>query len=308
MLPLGSGVGQRAQVGAGQSVRAEIQGVQSLCAESEIGQSVRAAARGNQPVRTEVEISQSLRAKTRGFQSVRAAGEARLIGAAASPRRDRARLRVPHCKVERGLRALDTRRRRRTRDAARRLVELLGEFAAGGVTPLGIALGQDTPQTWQQYARKDEAVRRSGDWFFYYHSHDRSLHGEHGHFHVFRRLPGQGYAHLIAIGVDARGLPRRLFTTNRWVTNESWRDARDEIQALERIVAARSPAASPLLGWLRALLAAFTPQIALLLAHRDRRVAAHGGARVFEDRRMHVLSECAVSLETQMTAIDSVFP
>ncbi|MHB8679186.1 MAG: DUF6969 family protein [Rudaea sp.] len=237
-----------------------------------------------------------------------------MIRTAASSQCDRARLRVSHTKVKRGLRALDKRWMRYMREGARRLVDLLGEFAAGGVTPLGMALGEDTALTWQQYARKCDTARRADDWFFYYHSHDRSVHGEHGHFHVFRRLPGQsatdgkeGYAHLIGIGVDARGLPRRLFTTNRWVTNESWRDARDEINALERIVAARSPAASPLLGWLRALLAAFTPQIALLLAHRDRRVITHGGARVFEDRRMHVLSECAVSLQTQMTAIDSVF-
>ena len=236
-----------------------------------------------------------------------------MIHAAANSRHDRARLRVPHSKLERGLRALDTRRMRRTRDGARRLVELLGEFAADGATPLGMALGADVPHAWQQYARNDETSRQAGDWFFYYHSHDRSMHGEHGHFHVFRRLPGQAaadgkerYAHLIGIGVDARGLPRRLFTTNRWVTNESWRGARDGIHALERIVAARSPATSPLLAWLRELLAVFAPQIALLLAHRDRRVAAHGGTRVLEDRRMCVLSECTVSLETQMMAIDYV--
>ncbi|MBS0569535.1 MAG: hypothetical protein JSS28_02915 [Proteobacteria bacterium] len=237
------------------------------------------------------------------------------MNSAAARWRDRARLRVPHAMLTRGLRAMDAHALRRTRAGARRVVDLINAFVADGVTPLASALGVHAPCAWQQYARTDAAAQRGGDWFFYYHAHDRGVPGEHGHFHVFRRLPDKAkdggeprYAHLVGIGVDARGLPRRLFTTNRWVTNESWRSAREDIAALERIIAARAPAASPVQDWLRALLALFSPQVVLLLRHRDRRVAAHGGARVLEDRRMHVLSECAVSLDDQIAAIDAATP
>lgn len=223
-----------------------------------------------------------------------------------------ARVQVTRRALAHSLHTLGARRLRRTHASARGLIDLLGEFVAHGVTPLGAAVGADTPQVWQQYALEDARMRRAGELFFYYHSHAGDPRPEHGHFHVFRGLvtPSAGaaprYAHLVGIGVDARGLPLRLFTTNRWVTDECWRDARDGIAALTRIVAARRRSASPLEGWLRGMLTVFFPQIAMLLVHRDRRVAAHGGARVFEDRRMYVLSECRVSLDAQMAALDSV--
>lgn len=185
---------------------------------------------------------------------------------------------------------------------------------ARGVTPLGEALGPEAPQAWRQYAAAEGPAVRPGGWFFYYHSHGRGARGEHGHFHVFAELPrtrGQrapDFAHLVGIGVDARGLPLRLFTTNRWVTGEAWRDAPAMTALFARIVAARTQASDPLERWLHDVLALFAPQVRLLLAHRDRRVAARGGAGVFEDRRMHVLSCCRVSLTDQVAAIDAASP
>lgn len=196
------------------------------------------------------------------------------------------------------------------------MIRQLDNCVARGVTPLGEVLGAAAPQAWQQYADAEGQAPRSGGWFFYYHSHGHGARGEHGHFHVFARMPRRrgthgdapDFTHLVGVGVDARGLPLRLFTTNRWVTGETWRDAEALTATLERIVAAHPVASTPLERWLRDLLALFAPQVALLLAHRDRRVAAHGGQRVFEDRRMHVLSDCRVSLGTQMSALDVVAP
>ncbi|MEE8172364.1 MAG: hypothetical protein V3T62_05480, partial [Alphaproteobacteria bacterium] len=34
-------------------------------------------------------------------------------------------------------------------------------------------------------------------------------------------------SHIIGISMDAKGMPIRLFTTNRWVTGEAWYKARD---------------------------------------------------------------------------------
>lgn len=230
----------------------------------------------------------------------------------ANPATAAARVRVTRSMLVHGLQALGQRRLRHTRDSARGLIRLMGTFSARGVTPLGAAIGDGVPEAWRQYARDDVRIRRAGHLFYYYHSHTHGLRAEHGHFHVFRSLVArrQGgrpqYAHLVGIGVDARGLPVRLFTTNRWVTDECWRDARDGVAALTRVVSLRRPARSALEGWLRGILIIFLPQIAWLLQRRDQRVAAHGGVRVLEDHRMHVLSECRVSLGTQMAALDAV--
>ena len=41
-------------------------------------------------------------------------------------------------------------------------------------------------------------------------------------------------SHLVAIAVNSRGEPIRLFTTNRWVTGETWYHADDIIGMLDR--------------------------------------------------------------------------
>ena len=45
-------------------------------------------------------------------------------------------------------------------------------------------------------------------------------------------------SHLIAIAIDFRGEPIRLFTTNRWVTGETWYRAEDVTRMLDRFVIA----------------------------------------------------------------------
>ena len=79
---------------------------------------------------------------------------------------------------------------------------------------------------------------------------------------------------------------------------------------IEKIAAAPAATDDVMERWLRAQLGVFAPQIAALLRHRDQRMAARqrSGRRpgLFEDRRMHVISECSVSVDQQLTAIDAV--
>lgn len=233
---------------------------------------------------------------------------------AASVGVDRAHLRVSRSVLQRGLLAGGVHHLHSTRRTARDLIRLLDDCVARGVTPLGDALGSGVPQAWQHYAADDGQATRPGGWFFYYHSHGRGARGEHGHFHVFVRLPrgrarsAPDFVHLVGIGVDARGLPVRLFTTNRWVTGEAWRSAPAMGRKFAQIVAAQPAAAAPLERWLHDLLVLFAPQIRLLLARRDQRVAARGGEGVLDDRHVYVLSCCRVSLTDQVAAIDAVSP
>src|SRR5581483_4920444 len=130
---------------------------------------------------------------------------------------------------------------------------------------------------------------------------------EHGHFHLFLRAEGMPrgvspmvfpddavvadkvgrtppqaapvkrgasdrVAHLFAIALDARGEPVRLFTTNRWVTGETWYCAADVVRMLDRFTPAGD--ASPLLDrWLGAMVRLYRTEIEGLLTRRDEAVA-----------------------------------
>lgn len=231
---------------------------------------------------------------------------------------DHAHLCFPQDRIIAAVRGLDNVRRAHVQAAAQTLIDCLQDFADRGQVPLAATVeGVDAPCLWQQY-HGDEATplgTRPEALHYYYHSHAVSggLQHEHGHYHLFAQLGADGdntprYTHIVAIGVDARGLPLRLFTTNRWVTDETWLPADRVIGMAERIAADTGPTTDSSERWLRAHMGIFAPQIAALLGHRDQRIKARleGGGRpgLLEDRRMHVLSQCRVSVEEQLTAFD----
>lgn len=184
---------------------------------------------------------------------------------------------------------------------------------------------------------------------YFYHRHAAEARGgppalrEHGHFHLFLRAEGMPpgtapllvpeqavanapvppqsaplkhgmrdeVAHLIAIAIDERGEPIRLFTTNRWVTGETWYAADDMIRMLDRFEL-RIEAPSPLLNcWLVALVRLFQPEIAVLLRKRDKQVQEwqwRWGRRghAFEDARLEIASSIEIDLDARLAAIEAV--
>jgi hypothetical protein len=167
---------------------------------------------------------------------------------------------------------------------------------------------------------------------------------EHGHFHVFLRgegipagvtplllpdvavanapLPRQSaplkrgsrdeVCHLVAIAVDAEGEPFRLFTTNRWVTGETWYRAEDVVALLDRVRLGEADASAPtgprVNRWVEALVRLFRPEIATLLRGRDKRVMdwrwRWPRSNVFEDARLEVTSSIAIDLEARLAAAE----
>jgi hypothetical protein len=235
-------------------------------------------------------------------------------------RGDSPRLAFTPARIAASLGALDRAHRVRARAAADALIVCLHKFIGAGQVPLSAVVGQTaTPKIWQHYQPAEAMAMdgRPGALHYYYHAHSTpgAQATEHGHFHLFAQLGADDegvarYTHLIAIGVDARGLPIRLFTTNRWVTDETWLPADRLIALAEQIADTRARRNDPVDGWLRAQLGVFAPQITELLRHRDRRMAARreegGRPGLFEDRRLHVVSQCLVSVERQLTALDHV--
>jgi hypothetical protein len=237
--------------------------------------------------------------------------------------------------------------RERETGAAAILRECRRELAARSSTILRevTADSAETPE-WQRYP-EGEVYDPATHAQYFYHRHLVPARGrplqpaECGHFHLFLRAEGMPagivplvapelaianapvppqsaplkrgtrdeVAHLVAVAIDARGEPIRLFTTNRWVTGETWYGASDMIRMLDRFEL-RTDAPSALLNrWIGALVRLFQPEITVLLRNRDKAVQDwhwRWGRRgpVLEDTRLEITSIFDIDLEARLAAIE----
>jgi hypothetical protein len=206
---------------------------------------------------------------------------------------------------------------------------------SGGI--LGALAGDERSfAEWQHYPVGEVYDPRSHAQYFY-HAHPAAQRGvgEHGHFHTFLRADGMppGVAplvlpetavangppppqaaplkhglrdevsHLVAIALDRQGAPIRLFTTNRWVTGETWYRAEDVICMLDRFTLDGAAGPDLLNRWVGAIVALFRPQIAALLRLRDDTVMSWRRRRrtnIFEDTRLEVTSSFDIDLDAQL--------
>ena len=163
---------------------------------------------------------------------------------------------------------------------------------------------------------------------------------EHGHFHLFLRgegmpagitplvlpelavanvpMPRQSaplkrggrdeVCHLAAIAVDRRGEPIRLFTTNRWVTGETWYRADDVARMLGGFRVHGDRPSAPLNRWISALVCLFQPEIAMLLRWRDKAILEQRWRRrgnVLEDPRLEITSSLDIDLDARLAMVEA---
>jgi hypothetical protein len=210
--------------------------------------------------------------------------------------------------------------------------------------------GHEVFYEWTHYPAGDVYDAETHAQFFYHaHPPAQRPAGEHGHFHCFLRphgmprgiqplmlpelaiadapaaphdpilapvaQPNQGrdndkISHLVAIGMGANGLPVRLFTTNRWVTGETWYGAEDVCRMLDRFVIDQARPSWPVNRWISAMFRLFRPQMLELLVERDAAIMNwrrrhRGKVHVFEDRRLEVTSQLAIDLDEQVRRIEA---
>lgn len=157
---------------------------------------------------------------------------------------------------------------------------------------------------------------------YYFHLHRE---GDHGHFHTFLRTGGmpegltpascppqgdkEALSHLVAIALDHRGEPGQLFTTNRWVTAETWYRAADVIAMLPRFHIGHGEPTPTANRWVEAVVTLFRPQIVKLLEARDLCVEGHRragmGEQVLEDRALEITSCLDVDIDDHIARIES---
>ena len=157
---------------------------------------------------------------------------------------------------------------------------------------------------------------------YYYHAH-RGENGEHGHFHTFLRAGGipentapapydgdgerpsgdDALTHFVAISMNRPGFPIAMFTTNRWVTGETYYRARDVIAMIDRFEVDHVYPCLAVNRWIGAMLRLFRPQAEALLLERDRviagRAASRPGVDVYEDRDLEIASIMRIDVARQ---------
>jgi len=190
--------------------------------------------------------------------------------------------------------------------------------------------GQGEFRVWKRYPKGDVFDPDSHSHYFYHaHVRDEMVAGENGHFHLFLRPaylapdrapwalqgapvpvePDKRFVHLCAISVDGFGRPLRLFTTNRWVTDETLYRAGDVIAMLPHFAMDLAHPNWAVNRWLTAMVALYRPQIEGLLALRDELLdewsRRHPDGHVTENRQLQNTSEIAVDIAGQIAAIEA---
>ncbi|MEB0137570.1 MULTISPECIES: DUF6969 family protein [unclassified Undibacterium] len=171
---------------------------------------------------------------------------------------------------------------------------------------------------WQHYPAEDvRDNRRASQYFYHAHPGLQRPFVEHGHFHLFVHAQSLGLrragrapspAHLLAVSMDARGMPTGLFTVNRWVTKGAWLSRQECALGLQHFQIGARHGQRPVNQFLTALLRLYAPQIEHLLIARDEVLAelAHGRSnrQVFADSRYEVLSYLPIDLSTDIEQLE----
>ncbi len=186
---------------------------------------------------------------------------------------------------------------------------------------------QGTFYELEHYPRGDVFDEETGSQY-YYHAH-RPESGEHGHFHCFLRAEGMpvgvqpvpytgkadrpegedAVCHLVAISMNAQGYPTHLFTTNRWVTDETFYPAADTLAMVDRFRVDHVFPCLAVNNWITAMLRLFWPQIRELLKARDAIIRewmlAHPDRDVFEDRELDLTSIIEIDVDEQISMVEA---
>ena len=173
---------------------------------------------------------------------------------------------------------------------------------------------------WDHYPENDVRDSRHHTQYFYHaHPGKQRPFTEHGHFHYFVHAQELGLrpattryeeapAHIVALSMDAQGIPSGFFIVNRWVTKGPWLSYRECERALAQFQV-RSRTGSPQVNrFLSACLQLYRQPILELIAERDRvmqKLCAQRDRRsVFADTQIEVICYRPISLLKDIEALE----
>ncbi|CAN5693084.1 hypothetical protein BH11PSE12_BH11PSE12_20130 [soil metagenome] len=178
---------------------------------------------------------------------------------------------------------------------------------------------------WEHYPDNDVRDQRHASQYFY-HAHPGlqrpfSAPPEHGHFHLFAdagklgmRPANPGYAaapaHLLAISMDATGVPNGFFIVNRWVTKGPWLSYAHCARALQQFQIQGRQGDKHVNRFLQALITLYQAPILALLQQREQIMQTLSNGRdrrsVFADKSIEVLCYHPIQLMDDIAALEAV--
>ncbi len=197
-------------------------------------------------------------------------------------------------------------------------------LARGGLNVVGEVLRGQGQFIRLNHYPKGDVYDRDSHAQYYYHAHRG---GEHGHFHTFLRAAGmppgvrpapenagrdwpsgeKALAHIVAISMDKRGFPTRMFTTNRWVTGETWYAAEDVVAMIDRFEIDHANPSWPTNRWITAMMRLFRPQVKALVLARDAVIAGrrqqYPERDTLDDRTFETVTEIDIDPKAQTDRI-----
>lgn len=217
----------------------------------------------------------------------------------------------------------------RLAEAAAEVVSCIRVLEKSGSNLVAEALAGREFIEYEHYPEQDVYDPEThAQYYFHAHPQTRAEWNDYGHFHTFLRPKGvppgirplmleeaeadqanDAPCHLIAISMNRAGRPVRLFTTNRWVTAETWYVAADVTTMLDRFVVDLAKPSWPLNRWISAMMILYRDDIERLIRERDATIARwraeHPDRNVFEDRALEVTSGMAIDIEARLADIRS---
>lgn len=215
------------------------------------------------------------------------------------------------------------------RQAAIALVHCYEVLAKRNENLLQHVIGEQPFECWRKYPSAN-LITASGFQYFY-HAHspdDRPGTTENGHFHTFARLdrcarqvedwpaPGNGKidasaqdpdsVHLIAISIDALGLPTEIFTVNQWVTGDRWCSG-TSLGTLSAAFRVDGTGPARVSAWLTSIFSLYQESIQDLIRERDAAIRhaidTHApGYAITDDRSLEALSSKTLSFSDDVDA------
>lgn len=215
--------------------------------------------------------------------------------------------------------------------AAAALLGVYAELAPRGEHLLSVLLTGAPPQQWERLP-EDDAVDAAGLYQWFYHSHCPEIGPagiEHGHIHLFARraawaplsrteheraffdLCGRPESqaetrHLLAIGLDPKGVPVSLFAVNSWVTGDLMLSAVGTADLLSQI--ALDTGHSGIDRMVTSLMRLCKEEIRSLLWSRDQVLTSREPRAVLEDGTLEVLAEVRLDLESRIACAMGTSP
>ena len=204
---------------------------------------------------------------------------------------------------------------------ARELLGVYERLAVRGAHLLGELLAAGAPAAWERLPAQD-AVDRAGRFQWFYHSHgaeDGRGEVEHGHFHLFARrelweelaqdaeeraflalaggAPEADTRHLVAISLDAKGVPIALFAVDSRVSGDAMLSPRATLEALGGI--SLDTGHPELDRAIASVVSLCMPDIEELLSRRDDALRA---ARLAQREPPEVLAKTRLDLDARLAS------